>query len=196
MKAVEILPEGYCRIDTVDLQKDKKASLMVNLLSVIIALLLAVPMHFVVPIDSFFNMEDGMKAYLIRFAMLMVCIILYVVLHEAIHGIAMKICRTKKVKYGFTGLYAFAGSQDFYDKKSYFFIALAPIVFWGIVLAVINLMVPTEWFWVVYMIQIFNISGAAGDLFVTVKFSRLPSDILVQDTGVAMTVFSREKSRK
>ena len=195
MKAVEILPEGYCRIDTVDLQKDKKASLMVNLLSVIIALLLAVPMHFVVPIDSFFNMEDGMKAYLIRFAMLMVCIILYVVLHEAIHGIAMKICRTKKVKYGFTGLYAFAGSQDFYDKKSYFFIALAPIVFWGIVLAVINLMVPTEWFWVVYMIQIFNISGAAGDLFVTVKFSRLPSDILVQDTGVAMTVFSREKSR-
>ncbi|MBR7002867.1 MAG: DUF3267 domain-containing protein, partial [Neisseriaceae bacterium] len=188
--------EGYCRIDTVDLQKDKKASLMVNLLSVIIALLLAVPMHFVVPIDSFFNMEDGMKAYLIRFAMLMVCIILYVVLHEAIHGIAMKICRTKKVKYGFTGLYAFAGSQDFYDKKSYFFIALAPIVFWGIVLAVINLMVPTEWFWVVYMIQIFNISGAAGDLFVTVKFSRLPSDILVQDTGVAMTVFSREKSRK
>jgi len=68
---------------------------------------------------------------------------------------------------------------------------LAPVVFWGIVLAVINVLVPLEWFWVVYFIQIINLSGAAGDLYVTVKFSRLPSDILVQDYGVGMTVYSR-----
>ncbi len=104
----------------------------------------------------------------------------------------MKICGTKKVKYGFTGMYAFAGSEDFYNKKAYIFIALAPVVFWGIVLAVINPFVPIEWFWVVYMIQIFNLSGAAGDLFVTIKFLRLPKDILVQDYGVGMTVYSMQ----
>ena len=114
------------------------------------------------------------------------------VLHELVHGIAMKICGTKKVKYGFTGMYAFAGSQDFYNKKAYIYIALAPVVLWGSVLAVITPLVSAEWFWVVYMIQIINVSGAAGDLFVTVKFLRLPRDILIRDYGVGMKVFSKE----
>ena len=104
----------------------------------------------------------------------------------------MKIFGTKKVKYGFTGMYAYAGSDDYYDKKSYIIIALAPIVVWGIVLAIINVLVPYEWFWVVYLIQLINLSGAAGDLFVTVRFSKMPKDILVRDYGVGMTVYSAE----
>ena len=88
-------------------------------------------------------------------------------------------------------MYAFAGSDDYYAKKPYIFIALAPIVVWGIVLAVINLLVPRQWFWMVYLIQVINLSGAAGDLFVTVKFSRLPKDILVRDYGVGMRVYSK-----
>ena len=113
------------------------------------------------------------------------------VLHEIVHGIAMKMCGTKKVRYGFTGLYAYAGSDDYYDKKAYIFIALAPVVFWGVVLLIINLLVPIGWFWVVYFIQIINLSGAAGDLFVTAKFLRLPNDVLVKDYGVSMTVYSK-----
>lgn len=191
MKAVENLPEGYSEIYAIDLQKDKKMALLVNLLAAAIAILLAVPMHFVVPIHSLFSMEKGMQDYMLRFGLLLVLMILYMILHEIVHGIAMKICGTKKVKYGFTGMYAFAGSKDYYDKRSYILIALAPVVFWGIVLAVMNPFVPIEWFWVVYLIQIVNLSGAAGDLFVTVRFSRLPSDILIQDYGVGMTVYSK-----
>lgn len=192
MKAVEKLPEEYREIYAVDLQKDKKTSLLVNLLALGIAALLAVPMHFFVPVTALFSMEQGMTSYIIRFVALIILSIAYMVLHEAVHGIAMKMCGTKKVKYGFTGLYAFAGSNDFYGKKSYIFIALAPVVVWGAVLAVINPFVPIEWFWVVYMIQLTNISGAAGDLFITVRFSRMPSDILVQDYGVGMKVYSKE----
>ena len=193
MKAVGNLPEGYVKIYTVDLEKDKKTALLVNVLAAVIAALMTVSMHFVVPF-SLFNMENGMGEYAIRLGIVLVLTIAYVILHELIHGIAMKLCGTKKVKYGFTGMYAFAGSEDYYDKKSYIFIALAPIVFWGIVLGIVNFIVPIEWFWVVYLIQIFNLSGAAGDLFVTVKFSRLPKDILVKDYGVGMTVFSRENA--
>ena len=192
MNAAEKLPEGYREIYDIDLQKNKKAALTVNLLAVVIAVLMIVPMHFVVPVSSMFSMENGMKNYILRFGVLLVLIILYMILHELVHGIAMKICGTKKVKYGFTGMYAFAGSKDFYDKKSYIFIALAPVVLWGIILAVITLFVPYEWFWVVYMIQIINLSGAAGDLLVTVKFLRLPSDILIKDYGVGMNVYSKD----
>ena len=192
MKSFNSLPEGYSEIYSVDLKKNKKLSLFVNAAALIIAVGMVIPMHFYVPITTIIDMEKGLGAYCIRFASLLVLMVLYIVLHEVVHGISMKICGTKKIKYGFTGVYAFAGSDDYYGKKSYIFIALAPIVLWGIVLAVVNFFVPVEWFWVVYFLQIVNISGAAGDLFVTVKFSRLPSDILVQDYGVGMKVYSKQ----
>lgn len=192
MKSIGVLPDGYREISSINLQKNKKTALLVNVLAVVIALLLVVPMCFVVPFSSLFSMECGMLKYFIRFVVLIVSTIVYLILHELVHGISMKICGTKKVKYGFTGMYAYAGSTDYYGKKSYVFIALAPVVLFGIILAIVNVFVPYEWFWVVYFVQIFNLSGAAGDLYVTVKFSRFPRDILVQDYGVGMKVFSKE----
>lgn len=195
MKAIEALPEGYKEIYSVDLQADKKVSLLVNLLAVMIAAALILPMLFLIPITALFDMEDGLGQYLLRFGALLVLMIVYMVLHELVHGAAMKLCGTKKVSYGFTGLYAFAGSSDYYDKRSYIFIALAPVVLWGLVIAVINPFVSAQWFWVVYMIQVVNLSGAAGDLFVTVKFSRFPKDILVKDHGVGMKVYSQSERK-
>ena len=192
MRKFENLPDDYREIYSIDLQKDKKMSVIVNGLAIVIAALLAIPMNFVVPFYTMFNLENGTKDMLIKYGVLIALMIIYMILHEIVHGIAMRICGTKKVKYGFTGLYAFAASKDFYDIKSYIFIALAPVVLWGVILGVVNLFVPIGWFWVVYLIQIVNLSGAAGDLFVTIKFSRLPKDILVQDYGVGMKVFSKE----
>lgn len=189
MKAIGVLPEDYGEIYSLNLQKDKRAAIIVNLLALAIAAVMAVSMNFFVPVTSFFDMSGGIVRYFLRLAALIVLMVLYMVLHELVHGIAMKLCGTKRVKYGFTGLYAFAGSEDYYDKKSYIFIALAPIVLWGTVLAAVNFFVPTEWFWIVYMIQLINISGAAGDLFAAVKFSRMPKNILIQDSGVSMRVF-------
>lgn len=192
MKAFDKLPDTYREIYSVNLQKDKKMALFINLFATIIVVLMVVPVLFVVPFNTFVNIfaeQSELNDMLIKLGVLCVLSVLYIVLHEAVHGIAMKICGTKKVKFGFTGLYAFAGSEDYYDKKSYIFIALAPVVLWGVVLAVVNALVPVEWFWVVYLIQVYNISGAAGDFFVTWKFSRMPSDILVHDTGVGMTVY-------
>lgn len=189
MKAIGVLPEDYGEIYSLNLQKDKRAAIIVNLLALAIAAVMAVSMNFFVPVTSVFDMSGGIVRYFLRLAALIVLMVLYMVLHELVHGIAMKLCGTKRVKYGFTGLYAFAGSEDYYDKKSYIFIALAPIVLWGTVLAAVNFFVPTEWFWIVYMIQLINISGAAGDLFAAVKFSRMPKNILIQDSGVSIRVF-------
>lgn len=190
MRAVESLPEGYREIYSVNLQKNKKIAIVLNVAALIIAAVMIVPMNAFVPISSLFSMESGLMNYFIRFFVFIASMIAYICLHELIHGITMKAFGTKQVKYGFTGLYAFAGSEDYYDKKSYIIIALAPVVVFLFVLAVINVLVPLEWFWVVYFLQILNVSGAAGDLFVTFKFSQMPKDILVQDSGVGMTVYS------
>ncbi|MBQ6837164.1 MAG: DUF3267 domain-containing protein [Clostridia bacterium] len=192
MKAVKILPESYKEMYSVDLQKDKKMALLVNAMAVIIAILMAAPMNSFIPISSLFSMEDGFGSYFLRFFVLIVLIVAYMVIHELIHGVAMKICGTQKIKYGYTGMYAFAGSDDYYSKGAYIFIALAPVVLLGLVLAAVIPFVPDKWFWVVYFIQITNISGAAGDFFVTVKFAGFPKDILVKDYVVSMVVYSKK----
>ena len=192
MKSKQTLPVGYREIYSVDLQKDKKPAVLVNVLAIIIAVVLFLPANRYIPLTTLFNIGVSESLYFARLGVIVGGIIFYMILHELVHGLAMKIFGTKKVKYGFTGMYAYAGSDDYYDKKSYIIIALAPIVVWGIVLAIINVLVPYEWFWVVYLIQLINLSGAAGDLFITVRFSKMPKDILVRDYGVGMTVYSAE----
>ena len=111
----------------------------------------------------------------------------------ASHAAVMRAFGAKKLRFGFTGLYAYAGSEeDYFAKRPYRQIALAPLVVWTLVFAVLAFLVPRVWFWVVWFWQIMNVSGAAGDVYVTLKLLRRPRDILVKDSGVAMTVYSAE----
>lgn len=184
------LPEGYREIYSVNLQKDKKAALFVNIAALILMVIFVIIGILIVPISYTFDNDGSIVTVWLKTIAVLAGMIVYFILHELVHGITMKHYGAKKVKYGFTGLYAFAGCEEYFSKKPYIVIALAPIVVWGVVLAAICCFVPKSWFWVVYFIQIMNLSGAAGDLYVTCKFSKFPKDILIKDTGVEMKVYS------
>ena len=190
MKTRDTLPEGYREILSVDLQKNKKLAIGVNLAAAFIAAAMVVIGCFIQPITVLFDLSAGILPYLARFGVLVVAMYAYIVLHELTHGITMKAFGCPKVKYGFTGLYAYAGSNAYFGKIPYLTVALAPVVVWGIVIALLTPVLPAAWFWVAYFVQITNISGAAGDFYVTLKFLRLPKSILVQDIGVSMTVYA------
>ncbi len=178
------LPKNYHESFKVDLQKDKKLAILINVLALIISILLFVIGIFISPINNFGSFHT---------IMLVIVTTLYIILHELTHGIFMRIFSGVRPKYGFTGLYAYAGSNVYFNRFHYIVIALAPVVIWGIVLALLCVLTSaTIWFWVFYFTQIFNLSGAAGDFYVTWRFSKLPKDILIQDTGVSMTVYSCE----
>lgn len=191
-RAFLTLPENYRPIRVVDLQKNKKEMLLVNGIALLIGVLMAVPVHFAVSIGTLFDMSEGLIPYAIRFVVLLAGMVAYIFLHEAVHGVTMKLFGCKKVRYGFTGMYAFAGCDEYFDKFSYLVIALAPVAVWAAVLGIIQDFVPLSWFWVVYLIQITNISGAAGDIYVFCLFSTLPKDIRVKDVGTSMTVYAAE----
>lgn len=186
-----VLPKGYKEAFTINLQKDQKLAMLVNGLGAALMLVFGVLGYLVVPIGTMFDMEAGLLVYALRFVVLMVGMLAYIVLHEAVHGVCMKHFSGVRPSYGFTGMYAYAGSTAYFSRRYYIIIALAPIVVWGIVLQLLCAVVPAPWFWVVYFIQVTNLSGAAGDLYVTWRFSKLPADILINDTGVEMTVFTR-----
>ena len=192
----ESLPEGYTEAFSIDLQKDKKLMLLVNGIALLITVVMVVVMALIVPFPEAAeyitdHMTDGQ--FLICMVILIVSMILYIILHEAIHGITMKLYGSDKVRFGFTGMYAFAGSDTYFAKKPYIVIGLAPVVVFGVIFAVIQFFMPNPFYaWLVYILQIINISGAGGDLYVSIRFSKLPSDILVQDSGVGMKVFTRK----
>lgn len=193
MKAFSEVPDGYREIYSVNLQRDKKPAFLINAAAIAVGVAMALIAHLAIcPITSLFDMSAGLGEYFLRFLVLAVGSFVYIILHEATHGAAMKLCGTRKIKYGFTGLYAFAGSDDLYDRTGYIFIALAPVVLFGIIFGIISVFLDGGWFWVVFFLQITNISGAAGDAFVTVRFLMMPRDIVIKDSGVGMTVYSKE----
>lgn len=180
------LPEGYKETLHIDLQQDKKLMLIVNGIGAVVMVVMFVVGCFIVPFWAMY--ENGLLPWIV----LLVGTVVYVFLHELVHGITMWYYSKEKPFYGFTGVYAYAGSNCYFNKKTYIIIALAPVVLWGVVLLILNFMLNDVWFWPIYSIQLFNVSGACGDMYVTWRFSKLPKDILINDVGVSMTIYSAE----
>ena len=178
------LPMGYREVLSIDLQKDTKQALLVNGLAIAIAAVMLVVGFLLMPA---FRIGADLPA-LVAF---LACAVAYMVLHELVHGACMKLFGAKRVRFGFTGLYAFAGSSEYFEKGAYIVVALAPLVVLGAVLLALNLIAGARHFWFIYLLQLVNVSGAAGDLYVSFRFLCMPKEILVQDTGVSMAVFAR-----
>lgn len=178
------LPEGYKEVFRVDLLHNKRMLIIVNVINTVIALVMFIGGIIIEP-----RMFGG------RFDTLLICCVgmwIYIVLHELVHGVFMKKYSGIKPTYGFKVIYAYAGSKAYFCKSHYIIIAMAPVVIWGIVLGIMTPLVPRVWFWTVYFIQLLNVSGAAGDFYVTYLMWKMPDDILVQDSGTDMRIYSKE----
>ncbi|MEA4833028.1 MAG: DUF3267 domain-containing protein [Oscillospiraceae bacterium] len=180
------VPEDYKLLRTVDLQNDKKAALLVNFAAIGISVVMIAAAILIRGIKetAYIYFTVG-KAVIFIFS-----IIAYMVLHELTHGIFMRYYSGKKPKYGFTGLYAFAAADALFKKRQYIVIGLSPIVILGVLILALNIFLP-QYFWSIYIIQILNVSGAAGDLYVMALLVGIKSDILVFDTGTAMRIYSK-----
>ena len=180
------LPNQYQLILSLDLQNNKKQFFIVNVLSFLIMIPMLIIGHLYNPIFNLF--ENGGQMIFI-----FIGIVIYMILHELVHGIFMYYYSKEKSFFGFTGGYAYAGSHCYYYKKPYLVIALSPIIILGAILLVLNI-IFTEYFWLIYFMQIANISGAAGDLYVTYRFLKLDDNVLVKDIGVSMDVYGVSKN--
>ena len=182
------LPQGYSFFDKIDLKNNKKQFWTVQgICLATIAVMLGIGWL----IESPLKIENNTES-IIGLVVLIVGFVLYIFAQEAVHGLFMyAFCKTK-IKYGFVGWAAYAGSSAYYDKKHYIIIALAPVVVWGVTFAVLNIFFHSGiWFWVIWFLQIGNVSGACGDFFCVYKTARYPKDILVNDTGLEMQIFCR-----
>lgn len=186
MRCLSELPEGYSKILSIDFQKDKKLMLRINAAALIAAAVMGFAAGLIM------TKEDLLNFGAVKILITLAAMLIYLVLHEFVHGMTMKLFGSKTLKYGFTGIYAYAGSSDYFNRNMYAVTALAPVVIWGIVLLILNLICGSEWFLAVYLIQICNIAGSVGDMYVVSRLTKLPKDVLILDSGVAMEFYSKE----
>ena len=122
---------------------------------------------------------------------MLVMLVAYIPLHELTHGVVMYALSGVRPKYGLKLPYAYAGSTAWFDRRSHAITALAPVILWGAALQTAILLLPREWFWPLWIVQISNLSGSAGDIYCVWYLARMEGELLIQDSGVRMRIFKK-----
>lgn len=181
---------GYKECTRIDLVKNKKEALLVNIYGIIIMVVMAVfiPLLIMGGIIEF-NLETTFPLF---FIVLLISLILYIPLHEIVHGIVLKKYTDEKLSFGWKLVYAYCGSKEaVVDRKEYYAVALAPLLVFSVVfisLMVLNPSLSLVW----YVMEIMNVSGSVGDIYVSIKLRKEKSrDILITDSGTDMSFWSR-----
>ena len=181
---------GYKECTKIDLVKNKKEALLVNIYGIIIMVVMAVfiPLLIMGGIIEF-NLET---TFPLSFIVLFISLILYIPLHEIVHGIVLKNYTDEKLSFGWKLVYAYCGSKEaVVDRKEYYAVALAPLLVFSVVFISLMVLNPSLSF-VWYVMEIMNVSGSVGDIYVSIKLRKEKSrDILITDSGTDMSFWSR-----
>ncbi len=181
------LPKGYAQIRRIDLLRNRREAIAVNLLAFGVMLAMLALGFLICP--PFTEFTIGAHT-LVSIGLTIVGVIVYMAAHELVHGALMRTYSGVRPRYGCTGLYAYAGSDALFDRRQYLRIAFAPVVLLGVLLAAFTVAFYHTLFWYFYIVQIVNISGAAGDFYVGLQIGKAPRDVLIRDAGTHMTLYS------
>ena len=185
----KVLPEGYRYAGTLDFMRNRKQMKAMLVLSLALIVLPVIVGLLAVPVGPSWRL---MASRWTMWPCLGLALVVYIPLHELTHGIAMFALSGVRPVYGVKLPYAYAGSTVWFDKPSHVVTALAPVVLWGLALQIAIARLPEAWFWPLWIIQISNLSGSAGDLYTAWAIARMKGDLLIQDTGVRMRIMRRQ----
>lgn len=183
------LPEDYEVYRHVRLDQDKKALWILTGLQTALAAGMILLGLKLCPISEAFSMEIG--RIIMGFAAMAVGVFVYILGHEWVHGVFIRLFSGRPATFGWKSGMAYAGSEAYFGRFAYTVIALSPLVVWGLILGLLLGDVSRQWFWYLYAIQIFNVSGAAGDLYVTALIVKAPKGMVARDSGTEMIFYCK-----
>lgn len=201
MKATKTLPSTYAQCGTLDFSGNKVALIAVNVIGLaLMGLFIWLAVWFVGQvypdvdvIQALWSVAGGATGIGAR--VIVVGVALAVTLgvgfvHELVHGLFFWVFTRERPVFGAKSLYFYAGAPDWYLPRSrHVVVGLMPFVTIAVVGFVLALIVPvTVGVWVLLFV-VANASGAAGDLMAAVWLLRQPPETLVQDTGIALTIY-------
>lgn len=200
LSAMRDLPETYSPIWRLDLTKNPRAALALNLISLPLFALFGCVFSFI----SYLTRPDILSrlhgALLLGWPISVLltflgAVIGIMILHEAIHGAFFWVYTRSRPVFGLRLLFAYAGAPEWHiPRDAYAVIGLAPIVLISVAGLIVIPFVSLAAAQFTLLIITVNASGAVGDLYVVGKTMRQARTVLIQDTGAGFTMFGEVES--
>ena len=181
------LPEDYHLLKTINLKEDKLTLIGIAATAILIGWVMIEIMDSFVPLKTYFEPCQNTTEHILAYVFLLMGAFICIVLHKLTKGLSMKRHGASKVFFHFNGI----GCREYIGKKPYTFIALAPLVIWGIIFLLLILIIKGQYFWLVYFIQVVNVAGSMGDIYAALVLRKCSDDTLVEDKGTIIHFYSK-----
>ncbi len=197
MTPTRTLPTDYRPIGTIDLAKDFRLLVWMNLLGlgiyILSGLLFIQILHWLQPAEAGPALVAGLAGSQDILRTLIAIVILYaavILLHEGLHGVCFWLFLHQRPIFAFKGAYAYAAAPDWYlPRNLYFVTAVAPLVGISLIGVALFAAAPSTWFLPVLAGLVINAGGAAGDLGVAAYLVSQPPTCYANDRGDAITLY-------
>lgn len=181
------LPEGYHVIYEVD-ANNKKTAVLLNIVALAVTAICIYLSFLTVRPINFFDEYSLARSVIFIAAMLV-----YIVLHELVHGAVYKILTKQTLTFGLTLSVAYCGVPNIYVYRRTALIALlAPFVIFIPVFLLPAIFLPDAWDKLYSLILLsLHLSGCTGDIFdvLLYLFRFKDNTTLMRDTGPKQTFY-------
>jgi hypothetical protein len=200
MQPVQVLPPTYHPIGTLDITKDHRALLFLNLFGFLLLVLSGwfflqaiIGLRRAEIADGIVRLEvSSLLDTILMVAGILLLTALYVGVHEAIHGFFFWLFTRSRPLFAFRWTYAYAAAPDwFLPRNQYLLTSLAPLIFITLGGLAVIPVVPASWLLGVWFVLTMNAGGSVGDLLVAGWLLRQPPTCLAQDRGDSVTLFNQ-----
>ena len=190
--STQTLPAGYIQSGQIDLKKDKRLVILLNIGALIVfalsIYLLSAFTAWVRP--DIMTFSSTITVTNILGALVLTVLILLV--HEGIHGLFFWVFSRSRPVFGLRPLYAYAGAPTwFFPRRQFAITALGPLLVIGAVGLLLLLLAPISWIFMIVLLVALNTSGASGDVFVFIRLLTSSPTSFTNDTGEVVTFFER-----
>ena len=189
-QATQTLPTGYIQSGQIDLKKDKRLTILLNIGALIVFAfcfyLLSAITAWLRPDIKTFSGDITVTSILGALGLT----VLTLLLHEGIHGLFLWIFSRSRPVFGLRPLYAYAGAPNwFFPKEQFAITALGPLLIIGAAGLLLLLLAPINWILIILLLVALNTSGAIGDVFVFIRLLKSSPTSFTNDTGEVVTFF-------
>jgi hypothetical protein len=198
LRATQTLPDAYHASGTLDVSKDAKLLLGLNLGGLVILVLSGWLFFRAIvwlrPEEALNQIHFVSTQSLGDLARLILAIIgltaLNLFIHEGIHGVFFWVFTRSMPRFAFRGAYAYAAAPGWYIPRNAFLITtLAPLLLISLLGLGVIWLIPPAGLLATWFVLIMNASGAVGDMAVAMWITRHTSRSYIQDLGDAVTLY-------
>lgn len=202
MKPTRDLPDGYRLQGTLDLSKNIRALIIMNIIGTLLFFLFGwLFFGFVSKVRPGITVIapvveiGGWIDLLTILATLLLAQAIMIVLHEGVHGFFFWLFTRQQPVYAFKGLYAYAALPGwFIPRNPYLVTCLGPLVGITLLGLISMVIVPPAWLLIIIFILTLNAAGATGDMAIAGWLLTTPPNSYAQDRGDAFSLYVTDQS--